>query len=220
MKRFKSVFLLNTDDFLLYLSLLLFPFLAVHLIMLAVMVIAKPENTVLICGMILAIITAVIGFTSSYAHNSLSFSQYVAFGLTRKRALCLSTSISIAQSLCSAGIAIALATLEQRFTLSLCRCFRGQMVSVEINIPVEWWVFVLAALGGVVLGLISSGVIHRFGRTGAWVLYGVFMAMCFFPQYLPWEKYTITDWLFPLLLLCILSALVWSIHTLLHATIK
>lgn len=220
MKRFKSVFLLNTDDFLLYLSLLFFPFLAVHLIMLAVMVIAKPENTVLICGIILAIITAVIGFTSSYAHNSLSFSQYVAFGLTRKRALCLSTSISIAQALCSAGIAIALATLEQRFTLSLCRCFRGQTVSVEINIPVEWWVFVLAALGGVVLGLISSGVIQRFGRAGAWGLYGVFMAVCFSPYYLPWEKYTITDWLFPLLLLGTIAALIWAIHTLLHATIK
>ena len=220
MKHFKSVFLLNTDDFLLYLSMLFFPFLALHLIMLTVMAIVKPENTVLICGMILAIITAVIGFTASYAHNSLSFSQYVTFGQTRKRALTLSISLSIVQALCSAGLAIALAALEQRFTLSLCRQFSGQMVSVEINIPVEWWVFVLAALGGVIFGLISSAVIQRFGRAGAWVLYGLFMAVCFSPQYLPWKKYTIVDWLFPLLLLCAIAALLWSIHTLLHATIK
>lgn len=220
MKRFKSVFLLNLDDFLLYLLLLLLPFIGLHLIMLAVMAIAKPETTVLICGMILAIITAVIGFTASYAHNSLSFSQYVTFGQTRKRAFGLSISLSIVQALCSAGLAIALSALEQRFTLSLCRYFSGQAVSVEINIPVEWWVFVLAALGGVILGVISSAVISRFGRTGAWGLYAVFMAVCLSPQYLPWEKYTITDWLFPLLLICIIAALVWSIYTLLHATIK
>ena len=220
MKRFKSVFLLNLDDFLLYLSLLLLPFIGLHLIMLAVMVIAKPESTVLICGMILAIITAVIGFTTSYAHNSLSFSQYVTFGQTRKRAFSLSVSVSIVQALCSAGLAIALAALEQRFTLSLCRLFSGHTLSVEINIPVEWWVFVLAALGGVALGVISSGVISRFGRAGAWGLYAVFMAVCLSPQYLPWKKYTITDWLIPVLVVTTVGALIWSIYTLLHSSIK
>lgn len=220
MKAFKSLFLLNKEDFLVYLTVLLAPFLLLHLIMFGVMAITKAETTILIGGFILVFLLTAVAFLSGYAHASLSFTQYVTFGCSRIRALGLTLAVAVAQTLCSTALALVLAALEQNFTLSLCSRLSGRPVYMEVYLPVEWWVYLLAALGGLALGVIAAAIISRFGRTGGVVLYVLFMAACFSPQFLPWEKYTITDWLFPLLIILVVVGLIWSIYSMLHSSIR
>ena len=220
MKQFQALFRSHADDFRVYLSVLFFPFLAVHLILFGVMAIFHPQDTPLFANFMLTFLLSMVAFLSAFSHMTVSFSQYISFGCNRKRALTLAFGVSALQTACCTLFTILLSLAEPELTLSLCRRLSGNPVDPAFHLPVEFWVYPLAALGALVLGLIAAAVLLRFGRVGGWVLYGVFMAVCFAPQYLPWESYTITDWLWPLLLIVAAAALIWSIHTLLHLSIS
>ena len=70
------------------------------------------------------------------------------------------------------------------------------------------------------MGFIIGAVIQRYGGRGGWVLYGVWMVFFICFRLLPWKQYTIVDWLVPLLLLLAGGGLVWSVRSLLRATIR
>lgn len=219
MKRFQSLFCSHADDFLIYLGVLLFPFLALHLILFGAMAILQPQDTPLFAEFMLVFLLSMVSFLSCFSHMTVSFSQYISFGCKRKRALALAFGVSALQTLCCTLFTMLLSLAEPELTLSLCSRFSGNPVSAAFHLPVELWVYPLAALGGLLLGLIAATVILRFGRAGGWGLYAAFMAVCFSPQFLPWESYTITNWLWPLLAIVAVAALIWAIYTLLHLSI-
>ena len=220
MKQFKSLFVLNLEDFLLYGTILLAPFLLLHIVVSCVMAFLKPDSTVLIGSFILVLLIALIGFLSAFSHTSLSFKQCVTFGCNRKRALFLTFSLALCQTALSLVLALGLAAIERRFSFSLFQHFAGNPIYSELDFTVPLWVYLLVALGGILFGLIASAVILRFGRTGGWVLYAIFMAGCFAPQYFPWKQYNILNWLIPMLIVAVLAALVWSAYTLLRYSIR
>lgn len=81
-----------------------------------------------------------------------------------------------------------------------------------------WWllIFVLAVAGGTIIG----AVLQRFGSKGGWIIWGICMAPMILGQLLPWRTHEITNWLFPLLGVIFVAGFLWSIWSLLHATVR
>lgn len=84
----------------------------------------------------------------------------------------------------------------------------------------EWYWWLLAFAAGLCGGLIAGAVIQRFGAKGGWIIYGVCMAPVILGQLLPWERYEITNWLFPLLGILFAAGLIWSVWSMLHAVVR
>ena len=81
-----------------------------------------------------------------------------------------------------------------------------------------WWllIFVAAVVGGTIVG----ALIQRFGSKGGWIIWGICMTPMILGQLLPWEKYEITNWLFPMMAVIFVAGFLWSVWSLLHAVVR
>lgn len=84
----------------------------------------------------------------------------------------------------------------------------------------DWYWWLLAFAAGLCCGLIAGAVIQRFGAKGGWIVYGMCMAPVILGQLLPWKKYEITNWLFPLLGVLFVAGLIWSVWSMFHAVVR
>lgn len=84
----------------------------------------------------------------------------------------------------------------------------------------DWYWWLLAFAAGLCGGLIAGAVIQRFGAKGGWIVYGACFGPMILSQFLPWERYEITNWLFPLLGLLFAAGLIWSVWSMLHAVVR
>ena len=220
MKTVKQLVQLNLDDFKLYLGILLIPFLAVQLITAIIMVTIHPQDTVLLSGAMQTLLLGIVGFVAALAHGTISYPQFIQFSCTRKRGLLLFAGVlGMELGLCTL-LSMLLVLLENFFSLPLCRMLSGYSVLYAEEFDVVWWAFLLAAVIGAVLGLLTAALFLRFGQKGLWFAWGLWMFGCFGVQFLPWKTHTITDWLIPLLVVFAIGALIWSVYVMLRYSLK
>ena len=101
-----------------------------------------------------------------------------------------------------------------------------QVPTLEADIIVlRWYWYLVIALGVLALGLVLAALLSRFGAKGMWVLWGLWMAVCFLPQLPIWSDFWSSSrasfpLLIPLAVLFLLGVLAWSVWQMLHAVVK
>lgn len=243
----KKLIRANLDDLALCLGVVGGVFLLTHLITAAVLLflLDNPRDSVLLSGLILPAITGFLLLFVSAAHVGVTFPMALKFSQSRRRALGLTLGLIAFLAVCSMGLAALLTRLEPLFAPGLWAGLTGarsaavdtvvvgfgSVNTVSQAVPegrvlsvaafsLAWYWFVLIAAGGAAAGVIAGALLQRFGRRGFWVLWVVWMLACFSPQILPWKRYAVTNWLWPLVGAAALAALVWSLWSLLHAAVR
>ena len=242
----KKLIRLNIDDLWLCCGVPAGLFLLIHLVTAGVLLFGKANTSLLLSGTALPIAAGIILAITAMSHVIITFPQALSYGRTRKNAMKLWLGVAGFEGICGMAVAALLTILERLAAPGLWLLLSGKNTLVwGINgqaipepgfgaeaIPVvsdslfvekfvlDWWWFpaiLTAALG---LGLILGTVIQRFGRKGVWGLWAVWMLVCFAPQILPWDRYEITNWLFPLAGALAAVSLLWSLWSMLHAVVK
>ena len=95
---------------------------------------------------------------------------------------------------------------------------RAQTLFVEI-FSAPWWLCPALLLGAVALALGVGAVLLRFGSRGGWVLWGIWMVLCFSPQLLGARVVTVLS-LWPLLAAAGMLLALWGAWWLLRAPIR
>lgn len=239
---------LNLDDLWLCCGVVVGLFLLFQIGTGCVMFFAKPDTSVMISGIVLPIAAGFMGLIVTLGHVGLSFVQALQFGQTRRRAMGLMLGISCFETLCATVLAALLTWLERLAAPALWLALTGRQQIIYdlggVSSPVpegglsaaqeayraatlfvepfclDWWWFLLIPLGCVAGGLIIGAVMQRFGGRGGWILWCVWMAACFSPQFLPWQKIGSIPWLYPVMGITAAAALIWSVWSLLHAVVK
>ena len=231
---------LNRDDLWVCCGVPAGIFLVIHIISLFAVRFSGEGTSLLLSGAILPIVCGIVILFVTPGHVCVTFPQAVQFGQTRRRALGLTLSLVLFQALCSMGLAALLTVVERAIFPIIWKWVSGaQVVAIgresaaflppgvprSQGLTIEdfslgWRWFLLIALGALVLGFIIGAVIQRYGGRGGWVLYGLWMVFFICFRFLPWKQYTIVDWLVPLLLLLAAGGLIWSVRSLLQATIR
>lgn len=246
----KKLIRLNLDDMGLALGVVGGFFLLIHLVTAVVLCLFDHGNSsLLLSGVVLPIVSAIVILMIAWGHTLSTFTMAVKFSQTRRRSLGLTLGLVGFEAACSMGLAALLNLLERaaapRFWMWLTST---QYLTMGTDVPLSpepgtgapvnpareltlfiedfslpWWWFPLLAVGAVVLGLIMGAIILRFGRRGGWVLWGLWMAVCFLPQLLPWEAHWFTlPWQYLAAAggIFVLACLGWSVWYLLRAPIK
>ena len=241
-KKVNGVRRLNRDDLVMLAGFIGGVFLLIHIVT-ALAVMLSGEGTSLMVSSILLPIAAGVGMLILGAgHVLLTFVQAVQFGQTRRTALALTAAQLLTETAFAGGLAWGLSALEQKLAPGFWLWLTGaEYITYGIDgrrIPegaayvwpgdellietfvLDWWWILLIVLGCAGLGFVGGAVVQRFGKRGGWTLWGIFMVVCLGLPRLPWARYTIVDWLFPLLGVLAAASLVWSIWSLLRAVIR
>ena len=91
------------------------------------------------------------------------------------------------------------------------------------DFALDWWWFLATLAIGLALGFIIGAFLQRFGARGGWVLWFIWMVICFAPQLLPLEDFTLPlspDFLLYTAAVLAAAMLIWSVWSLLHAVVK
>ena len=240
----KKLIRLNADDLLLCGGIIGGVFLLLHIITAIAVRFSGEMSSLLLSGILLPITAGIMILGVAVAHATITFDQALRFGQTRRRALGLTLGITGFEALFSMVLAALLAVLERLFAPAFWMLLTGAeavswgelpKIPVGPDAPVftlpastlfiedfslAWWWYPLIALGCMVVGLIIGALIQRYGSKGGWFLWALWMAFIVVFQLLPWKKYTIVDWLFPLLGMFLLASFLWSVWSLLHAVVK
>ena len=234
----KKVIRFNLDDLLLYLGLEGGVFLLVQLVIGGVMVLSKPGDGILICGVILPVIAGILMLLGGVTHVTVTFEQALRFGQTRRRALGLTAGLMAFEGVCALGGAALLALVERYLGPPLWAWLAGKGHWV-VDYPGDWgaledclvvnsfhldcWCYPTILAIGLGVGLIGGAIIQRFGTKGAWTLWGIWMAACFAPQLLGENVFAIGAWNQYMMGTCVvlgIGCLVWSVWSLFHAVVK
>lgn len=93
----------------------------------------------------------------------------------------------------------------------------------DFSLDWYWWLLIFAAAlaGGIIIG----ALIQRFGQKGIWIVYGFWMVPLFLSQFFRSELFDRVSWFSPILLpllagLFVVSLLLWSIWSMLHAVVR
>lgn len=243
----KKLIRANLDDLALCCGVVGGTFLLTHLVTAVVLFLFNdPSDSVLLSGLILPAVTGFLLLFVSAAHVGVTFPMALKFSQSRRRALGLTLGLIAFLAVCSMGLAALLARLEPLFAPGLWVRLTGarsaavdavvvvgfgSVNTVSQTVPegqvlsvaafsLAWYWFVLIAAGGAAAGVIAGALLQRFGRRGFWALWAVWMLACFSPRLLPWRRYAITDWLWPLVGAAALAALIWSVWSLLHTVVR
>lgn len=232
----KKLIRLNWDDLAVYSGILGGVFLLIQLIVGGVMVIQKPDESILISELILMLVSGFLVLVAALSHVMIHFPWAVQYGRTRKNALGLTMGLLGAETLFILALTALLSWAERTLFPHLWAKLTGfshfEVVAGGSNgsglpstllvnsFELEWWWLPLVLLGAAALGIIGGAVIQRFGSRGGWTVWTLFMVGMLFGQSIPWEFHTTIDWLIPTLVVLVVLGLVWSIWSLLHAVIK
>jgi len=242
LRKAKGVARLNLDDFILHASVLGGLFLIIHVVTVLAVKFSGEGTSLMLSGVLLPVAGAFLLGIMSIGHVMTTFEQGVRFGQSRKNALLLTAGQITLECAFVAALSFALTALERAFAPNLWLWvsgadfitwgIEGRMIpegsvfvpdSAELFIEVfeiDWWAMLLILLAGAVIGFVAGAVMQRFGRTGGWALWGAWMvAMILFPR-LPWRTHEVVDWLIPLLVAVAAAAFLWSIWSMLRASIK
>lgn len=238
----KKLICLNKDDLMLYAGVNFGVFLLLQIIMCVVMVLLFPCDAIMVSHILMLVVSAICMFSQGVAHVNFTYVQALQFSQNRKRAMGLLLKLVIFETVFAVAIVSLLAWVERNLCPYLWMAFAGaegyaisggngyaairggdiEGVTLWIDAFVlsEWWWTPLVLGDAAVLGIITGALIQRFGRAGGWGLWGLWMLVCVGGPRLDWKHHTILDWALPLASVVILIAFVWSIWSLLRATVK
>ena len=224
LKQLKKLIVLNKADFYLCIGLIGGIFLLTQIIIGVVMAVAKPDEGVRVSAfiLVLAAFFMMLGVTS--ANIMTTYLHSIQFGCTRRRGLALTMELVGVEYLVTIAVVVIGALIEDRLCPDLWKALAGRSMELEFfldGIRPPWWVIPAAPAAGAALGLIAAAIIQRFGRVGGWFLWGLWMVICVGQSFLPWEEHWFSSpWLLPLGIALGLAAVLWSVWSLLHASIK
>ena len=190
------------DDFAVCAGVLAGFFLVAHIVTAVVLALFSDGTSLMIAGMILPIVSAFLILIYSVSYSGFQFSHLVRFGCTRRRALALTLGCEIATALLCMALSALFTGLERLVAPALWQAITGSdgvyygidgwvslddaspnALFVEVfSLPVWGWFAI--AIGTVAAGTLCGSILQRFGKKGMWVLWALWMAVCFVPQIL------------------------------------
>lgn len=232
------------DDFAVCAGVLAGFFLVAHIVTAVVLAFFFDGTSLMLSGTLLPVISAFLVVIYSISYSGFQFSHLVRFGCTRRRALALTLGLEGATSLFCMVLSALFTGLERLAAPALWLALTGRQGIVYglegLLIPegsvspfaqsdtlfvelftLPLWAWFAMAIGGVGVGTLCGTILQRFGKKGMWVLWALWMAVCFVPQIL--DSYL--DFLPDLTVLgsaggaALLLALVWAVWYLLRAPV-
>lgn len=234
----KKLIKLNLDDLALYLGVEGGLFLLIQIVIGCVMYFGRPTDSITVSCILFPIVGGFCALIAGISHVGVSFDQALRFGQTRRRALGLTLGLASFETVFALALAAVLTVVERVLCVPLwarLAGLRGWRLAMDIipgggrqpenillvdtfSLDWYWWllIFVLAVGGG----MIAGAVIQRFGAKGGWFIWGICFAPMLLEQILPWEAYGLTHWLIPTLGLLFAAGSLWSVWSLLHASVR
>lgn len=240
---FKNFLKMNAGDFSLYAAITGGLFLLGEVVILFVMAFMKPDTSIFLAGIVLPIVGAFSLFLMSFINSTVMFDTALRFGRTRRQSLGLVAGLLALEGIFVMGLAAVLA-LAERFLLpglwAKLAGFEGWKLGLNMPVPegsqpvqaallqiedfvLAWWWYPLLWAAALALGLAFGALIQRFGPKGAWVLWCLWMGLCFGPQLFGANMYFIGQWSAGLIAgvaVLVLAGLVWAVWSLLHAVVR
>ena len=240
---FKNFLKMNAGDFSLYAAITGGLFLLGEVVILCVMAFMKPDTSIFLAGIVLPIVGAFSLFLMSFINSTVMFDTALRFGRTRRQSLGLVAGLLALEGVFVMGLAAVLA-LAERFLLpglwAKLAGFEGWKLGLNMPVPegsqpvqaallqivdfvLAWWWYPLLWAAALALGLAFGALIQRFGPKGAWVLWCLWMGLCFGPQLFGANMYFIGQWSAGLIAgvaVLVLAGLVWAVWSLLHAVVR
>ena len=237
---FKNFLKMNAGDFSLYAAITGGLFLLGEVVILCVMAIARPDTSIFLAGIVLPIVGAFSLFIMSFTNSTVMFDTALRFGRTRRQSLALVAGLLAVEGVYAMGLAALLALAERLLLPGLwakLAGFEGWRLGMYMLLPegagpallqvedflLAWWWYPLLLAAALSLGLTFGALIQRFGPKGAWVLWAIWMGLCFGPQLLGQNAYLIGQWSVGLLAglaVLVAAGLCWAVWSLLHAVVR
>lgn len=193
------------DDFAVCAGVLAGFFLGAHIITAVVLAFFSDGTSLMLSGTLLPIISAFLVVIYSISYSGFQFSHLVRFGCTRRRALALTLCLEAATALFCMVLSALFTGLERLAAPALWLAITGRQevvyglegllisegsaspfaqshaLFVELfSLPLWGWFAI--AVGAVAAGTLCGAILQRFGKKGMWVLWAMWMAVCFIPQ--------------------------------------
>lgn len=216
----KKVIKLNADDFGVIAAVVGGAFLLTELIVNIIMAIIKPDTVPTLCGIFVPCTAFMLCLFVNVFQVPVSFDLCLRFGLTRRRALAAILTLMTVETLYAFVLAWIFTQVDRLGPLIWAK-LRPDVGAEVFSIPL--WAHALMALAAVLLGLISGATIQRFGRKAMWILWMGFMVFITGMNVADWDLFepgTIPPAALAVGTVMILAAVVWSVGTLLRATVK
>lgn len=219
-------------------------FLVIQLILCAVMVLLRPEESILISGGILFPLACLTLAEVVQLNVSVHFQNGVRMSRTRRAMLGAALKLSALETALTAALCTALVFLERTVCIQLWALLAGRPGAVIMKnnpggghpwepifdtgvLRVEDFAFfspetgLLIVLAGGVLGLVCGAFYLRFGTAGVFFTWIPFWAIVLWDIWLP-ESYAavFSSIRFPLLAVLLAAGAVWSVRYLLRAPIR
>lgn len=240
---FKKFVRMNDGDFILFAMVIGGLFLLLEAVTLCAMAFLKPDTSIFLAGIVLPVAAVFSLLVMGLTNSSVMFDTALRFGCTRRQSLGLVAGLLALEGAFAMGLA-ALLALAERFLLpglwAKLAGFEGWKLGLstplpEGSVPVQaallqiedfvlaWWWYPLLLAAALALGLFEGALLHRFGSKGAWVMWAIWMGLCFGPQLLGQNAYLIGQWSIGLIAgvaVLVAAGLVWAVWSMLHAVVR
>lgn len=218
-KKLKALLALNLEDIPVALGFAAGPWLLVHLVTCVVMLVVRPDESIMISGMMLPFTVGLSAFAVTSGNTMTTFTNAVKFSATRKTALKLTLCQTAIESLQALALGALLLFWERFASMPVWRFLSGNPELLVDDFGFVWWALPLGALVGYLIGLWYGATILKLGSKGYWVFLCIWLGGMTVFQLLPWKTHEITNILSPAACLTLALAVLWSVRTLLRLSI-
>ncbi len=227
---------LHRRDFFLCAALMTGVFLVAELVIAAVMLLRKPNDSILVMSGVLGVLAAGLVVLYTNMNFSTRFTLSLTFSQTRRAALLGTLGFSALEGLLCTGLALGFSWVERHLCTRLWQVLAGKsdlFIQQGLEMPqgdpssflmvrdfsfLDWRVIPLVVAGCLGIGVVMGAVVQRFGNRGMWC----YVALAWAPLLLSSLGVNINN---PLLLGAAAAVAVvlgggWAIWSLLHATVR
>ena len=211
------LFKLHIPVLRLQLAVLWGAFLVIQFIISAVMLLLRPEESILISGTLLPFAGGFILFALTQRLVLVDFQNGVRMGRTRRKMLGLTLALIGADALLVSLSALLLPWLERTLCIRLwAPSYDAGLLRVEDFGLDAWWLAPLILLAGLLLGFLLAALTQRFGPRSYLLPSLLYLCLIFLPQ---------AEWLRDVRLLLpaallLAAGVAWSLWSLLHAPVR
>lgn len=218
-KKLKALLALNLEDIPVALGFVAGPWLLIHLVTCVVMLVVRPDESIMISGMLLPITVGLACFAVTSGNTMLTFSHAVKMSTTRKTALKLVLCQTAIESLQALALGAFLLFLERFASMPVWRFLSGNPELLVDDFGFVWWAIPAGFAAGYLIGLWYGTLVLRYSRKGFWLFYFLCIGSPAAMQLLPWKTHEVTNILIPALIAALIVSAVWSIWALLRLSI-
>lgn len=215
-KQIKGLLAINKSDLLIALGMTCLPWLLVHLVTAGVMLILRPDESILIGGMVLPFSVGIAAYTVTAGNAQITFTQAIQFSCSRKRAMPLALGMAGLMTALAVAVGSLLLALERLCAMPVWRLLSGDPKLLVDDFDFVWWGIPLGAAVGFALGLFYAALLLRFGSKGVYAYLVLWFGGLIGFQALPWRTYEVTNVLFPALGALAVLAVAWSVRSMLR----